>query len=142
MKKFNVYHDFNAEGFNIDHIAVGPTGIFAIETKGRAKRSKTENENWKVEFNGKKLKFPGWTETKPVEQARIQANWLKKWIQQATGENLNVFPVLAIPGWYINRKGNSDILIYNGKNPSFLEKRNAILTEKQVRTVSFQIEKE
>lgn len=35
---FNVYHDFPADGFNIDHIAIGPTGVFAIEVKGRVNR--------------------------------------------------------------------------------------------------------
>ncbi len=34
---FNIFHDFPAQkNFNIDHIAIGPQGIFAIETKGRA----------------------------------------------------------------------------------------------------------
>jgi hypothetical protein len=43
---FNIFHDFPAQkNFNIDHIAVGPQGIFAIETKGRAKFKKTENDN-------------------------------------------------------------------------------------------------
>ena len=34
---FRVFHDFPAGEFNIDHIVVGKTGIFAVETKGRAK---------------------------------------------------------------------------------------------------------
>jgi len=32
-----VYHDFPAGKFNIDHIVVGPPGVFAIETKARSK---------------------------------------------------------------------------------------------------------
>lgn len=34
---FKIFHDFPANQFNIDHIAIGPSGVFAIETKGRAK---------------------------------------------------------------------------------------------------------
>ena len=63
-------------------------------------------------------------------------------MQQATAENINVTPVLALPGWYITRKAKSDILIYNGKNSDFMAKGNAILTEKQIQTIAFQIEKE
>jgi hypothetical protein len=69
---FKIYHDFPADRFNIDHIAIGPTGIFAIETKGRAKQIKAENENWKLTFDGESLRFPGWTEKQPVQQARRQ----------------------------------------------------------------------
>jgi hypothetical protein len=140
--KFKVYNDFQTKKFNIDHIAIGPTGIFAIETKGRSKSVKQENENWKVEFDGQKLKFPGWVETKPLEQAIRQANWLKNWIQQATAENINVVPVIALPGWYITRKSKSEIRVYNGKNSCFLAKGSAILTDKQIQTIAFQIEKE
>jgi hypothetical protein len=34
---FYVYHDFFFDKFNIDHIVVGPSGVFAIETKARSK---------------------------------------------------------------------------------------------------------
>jgi len=140
--KFKVYNDFQTKKFNIDHIAVGPTGVFAIETKGRSKFAKHENNNWKLEFDGQKLIFPGWIETEPVEQALRQANWLKNWIRKATAENINVTPVLAIPGWYIIRKAKTKLLIYNGKNSTFLAQGDVVLSQKQIQTISFQIEKE
>jgi len=34
---FEIYHDVPFEGFNIDHVPVGPPGIFAVETKTRRK---------------------------------------------------------------------------------------------------------
>lgn len=137
---FKVFHDFPARKFNIDHIAVGPTGVFAIETKGRARIKKQENENWKVEFDGEKLNFPGWVETKPIAQAKRQAKWLQKWISEATGENIPVTPVLAIPGWFITRKISSNLKIYNGKHSSFLAKSSPSITSKQIQVISFQIE--
>jgi len=140
--KFKVYNDFQTKKFNIDHIAVGPTGVFAIETKGRSKFAKHENNNWKLEFDGQKLIFPGWLETEPVEQALRQANWLKNWLRKATAENINVTPVLAIPGWYITRKAKTELLIYNGKNSIFLAQGDVVLSQKQIQTISFQIEKE
>lgn len=36
-KSAAVFHDFPAEGFNVDHVLVAPNGVFAIETKGRSK---------------------------------------------------------------------------------------------------------
>ena len=139
---FNIFHDFPAQkNFNIDHIAVGPQGIYAVETKGRAKFEKTENENWKIEFDGEKLLFPRWVETKPVAQAIRQAKWLQKWIENSTGDSHYVTPVLAIPGWFIKQTKPSELKISNGKNFDFLSKGTAVLTEKQIGVISFQIEK-
>ena len=136
---FNVYHDLQADNFNIDHVAVGHTGIFSIETKGRSKLLKAENNNWKVDFDGKRLIFPGWEETKPINQTINQSKWLKKFIQDTTGEKINVTPVIALSGWYITRKEKSSILTINGKNIDFIAKGARVLTDKQIQSISFQI---
>lgn len=137
---FFVFHDFPADGFNIDHVLVGPTGVFAVETKGRAKSRVAENENWKIEFDGKKLIFPGWTQTKPITQAKNQAQWLSKWLQKATGVPCNVEPVLVIPGWYIKRTAPSNVRVFNGKKSEFLAKGKAVLTPQQIMAIVHQID--
>jgi len=137
---FKVYHDFPAEGFNIDHIAIGPTGVFAIETKGRSKQVNVEKENWKLTFDGDTLRFPGWTERKPVQQAKRQAKDLSKWIESAIGEQQSVVPVLAIPGWFITRKKQSNLRIYNGKGSYYLAKGQVVLSDKQIKAISHQVE--
>ena len=137
---FNIFHDFPADGFNIDHIAVGPTGIFAFETKGRAKHRIAENKNWEVHFDGNKLIFPGWTEDKPILQAINQAKWLGRWIQKSTGTEYKVDPILIIPGWYVKRTGPSDLKIYNGKNSNFLSKGKTVLFPEQIQAISYQID--
>ncbi len=139
-KGFKVYHDFPADGFNIDHIAIGPTGVFAIETKGRSKQVKAEKGNWELTFDGKTLKFPGWSESKPITQAISQARWLNLWLSSATGEAQTVTPVLAIPGWYIKRTQPSKLLIYNGKKSEFLANGAKVLSGKRIKAISHQIE--
>ncbi len=139
---FKIFHDFPADNFNIDHIAVGPTGVYAIETKGRPKPAKARNENWKVSFDGNALIFPNWKDQASLKQARRQAAWLQKWIKNSTQESINVTPVLALAGWFIERKANSDIIIYNGKNSSFIERKPKQLNEKQIQNIAFQIAKE
>lgn len=114
-----VYHDFFAEDFNIDHVVVGPNGVFAVETKGRAKPI---NRNGSVEreviYDGDALHFPTHVEDKSLKQAEYQAKWLEKWLTSAVGEHVSVTPVLAIPGWYINKTKPRGIPVINGKNPS------------------------
>jgi len=137
---FHLFHDFPADGFNIDHILVGPTGVFAIETKGRAKSRVAEKENWKLDYDGNKLIFPEWTETKPLQQAKSQAKWLSGWLSKTTGISLNVAPVLAIPGWWINRTAPGGMAVYNGKNSGFLAKGNVVLASQQIKSVVHQID--
>jgi hypothetical protein len=139
-----VYHDFPADKFNIDHIVIGPTGIFAIETKGRSKPSKGNDSqnNREVIYDGKYLKFPGWTEAKPLEQATIQAKWLQDWITKAIGEPVKVRPVLAIPGWFIKRTEPNGIPVINGKNCTafFLSSKVGLMDDTLVKRIAFSIE--
>jgi hypothetical protein len=111
-----VYHDFPAEGFNIDHIVISPQGVFAVETKGYTKPgAKSGKESAKVTFDGKVLKFPTWTTSEPIEQADRQAKWLSKWATSATGEQVLALPVVALPGWFVERTGRSIVRVYSGR---------------------------
>src|SRR5580765_3182831 len=111
-----VYHDFPAEGFNIDHIVISLQGVFAVETKGYTKPGDLPaKEGAKVTFDGKVLKFPTWTTREPIEQAERQAQWLSKWASSATGEQVLAWPVVALPGWFVERTGRSIVRVYSGR---------------------------
>lgn len=112
-----VFHDFPADKFNIDHVVVGESGVYAVETKGRTKPiKKGAQASWEVNYDGNTLGFPGWSETKPLEQAKHQASWLQEWLSGAVGERIAVKPVLVLPGWYVKRTGQGGIWVSNGKN--------------------------
>ena len=99
-----VFHDVPFEGFNIDHVAALPQGVFAIETKGRSKPADGGDKAHVVEFYGDRLEFPGWTDSETPVQAKRQAASLAGWLSKATGESTSVLPVIAIPGWYVQAK--------------------------------------
>jgi hypothetical protein len=137
-----VYHDFPAEGFNIDHVVIGPAGVYAVETKGRPKPDKGGGqEEARVVYDGKRLQFPGWSETEPIAQARRQAQWLAQWLKSAVGEPVPVFPALALPGWYIDRKAR-DMVVFNAKNPGFLATPRGAraLSDEIIQRVAHQVE--
>lgn len=137
-----VYHDFPAEDFNIDHIVIGPAGVYAVETKGRAKPDKGRGkEEALVVYDGKSLQFPGWQETEPIAQAKRQAQWLANWLKNAVGEPVPVQPALALPGWFIERKGR-DMVVFNSKNPDFLAKPRGerVLSDEMIQRVAHQVE--
>lgn len=137
-----IFHDFPAENFNIDHIAISPGGVFAVETKGRAK---PDNGGGKADaliiFDGKRLTFPGWFEIEPLAQAKRQAEWLSKWLSSAVGETVAVTGVVVLPGWYIDRKGAGDVKVLSGKEIYHLKKMNVSrLTPEMIQRIAHQVE--
>lgn len=95
-----VLHDIPAGDFNIDHVVVAPHAVFAIETKSRRKPG-TGKASANVSYDGTCLQFPGWKETRPIEQARAIADWLAKYLREETGEPVVVYPVVCLPGWFV-----------------------------------------
>ncbi|MBL4774595.1 MAG: NERD domain-containing protein [Mariprofundus sp.] len=141
---FFVYHDFQAKGFNIDHVLVGPNGIFAVETKARSKPDRGNNAiDSKVVFDSQRLIFPDYQESASIDQAKRQAKWLSQWIGSAVGENIPVTPLLVIPGWWVEIKTKPiGIMLTNGTNLNFITRMNsnALLSEKQIKQVTHQLE--
>ena len=137
-----VYHDFQADNFNIDHIVIAANGVFAIETKGRSKPDRGRGqEDVKVTYDNQTLQFPTWREKEPIEQAKRQAMWLSQWLSKVVGEQVAVKPVLALPGWFVDRK-SKEMLIYNGKNPQYLMKitSETSLSPEMIQRVAHQVD--
>lgn len=140
---YYVFHDFQAKNYNIDHVLVGSDGVFAVETKGRSKPIRKDGKSdFKVLYDGEKLKFPDHNDELSIEQAKRQATSLQKWLSSAVGESITVTPILAIPGWYIERTSNKGILVVNGKNITkvLATSGNLKLNEKLITQIAHQLE--
>ena len=140
---YRVFHDFPADKFNIDHILIGPPGVFAVETKARSKPiSNNAQADVLVTFDGTALNYPNYRDTASVEQARRQATWLGEWLAKATGEKVTVYPILAIPGWYVERiVQKTGILAANPKQVrGALQKVSQNLDHKMIQRISHQVE--
>lgn len=118
---FYVYHDFPADKFNIDHIVVGPKGVFAVETKTRSKPStKNRVEDATVKYDGRMLYFPKGDDFKTTDQATRQASWLSNWLGKAIGEPIAARAIVALPGWFVKRTSSEGIPVVNPKQFSSL----------------------
>lgn len=104
-----VLHDLPAEGFNIDHVVIGPRAVFAIETKSFRKPvrwlARTEQQAHEVAYDGKRLVFPDFTTDAPLVQAKRQAEWLRRFLRDSVGRDVPVHAVVALPGWFIQSSG-------------------------------------
>ncbi len=114
---FEIYHDVPFEGFNIDHVLVGPRGVYIVETKTRRKPLyETGDKQFRVQFDGKFLLWPWGTDSHGIQQAKNNGRTLSSWLSSATGEPVWAHPILALPGWLVERKAPSDdIYIVNPK---------------------------
>ena len=99
-----VIHDLPGSGFNVDHVVIGTQGVFAIETKTW---SKPTSGDPRIQFDGSNLVVAGTRPSRdPVVQARAQASWVAKTLEELTGRRYPVRPVVVFPGWFIERAPN------------------------------------
>lgn len=140
---YHVFHDLPAtDRFNIDHVVVGPAGVFAVETKMRSKRDYSGKKGALVRFEEDTLRFPSFQDTKAIEQARNQGKWLAKFVSKSVGKTIPVTPVVGLPGWYIERgRHDGSVLVYNPVNgEKLITNRPKVLDEQTVQQVAYQVD--
>jgi hypothetical protein len=129
-KGYQVFHDFLGAGFNIDHVLIGPAGVFTIETKTR---TKPEREKATVSYDGRSVRIAGWEPSRnPVIQARAQAAWLREMLRQHAETDVWVRSVVVFPGWWIDESANqtSDTWVLNpDRLPAYLERQPNVLSK-------------
>lgn len=116
-KGCQVLHDIPADGFNLDHVVIGTHAVYMVETKSRMKPG-TGQRSARVSYDGKRLHFPDHATSQPLDQARHEARWLAKYLHEAVGESVRVFPVVALPGWYVDQQRGAheaDVIVLNPK---------------------------
>jgi hypothetical protein len=136
---YEVFHDIIGDGFNVDHVLIGPAGIFTVETKTHSKRK----GNPLVVFDGNKVLIDGLEpDRNPVVQAKAQASWLRELLSESTGHNYDVRPVIVYPGWFVDSKGsrNKTIWVLNPKGlPTFLDHEPLQISPEDAQLVSYHL---
>jgi hypothetical protein len=144
---FRVFHDVPCgdakSPFNIDHVAVGPAGVFAIETKTRRKgRSREGFAAHEIIYDGQVLAYPWGEDRHGLDQALRRARWLENWLGLLLGQQPVVQPILTFPGWMIIRRGSGDVVVLNPKElPAALVSRDLpVLTAEQIDLIARQLD--
>ena len=143
---FDVFHDYpidpNGKSGNIDHIVVGPNGVFAIETK--AVRKPTDDsiaKNYEVSFDGKSLKYPHFsTKRGGMTQAIHNAQFLSKELSASLDEPIQVHPILTLPGWFVDSSSKSPLSVLNPKNiRANILRKDSVIDESLQRKIAHRI---
>lgn len=159
---YHIYHDLPAEGrtgsFNLDHVVVGPSGLFVVETKTRRKpNAEAQNKDHKVVYDGKSLRWPQaaakggglYEDKEALQQVQWQVDWLEKLVQKRLNLRVTATPVLVVPGWWIERQDKGPVRVVNEKElpncirgKSLLDTRTVDLIQRlldnECRTVPFE----
>lgn len=140
---YRVFHDVpGGPDWNLDHVAVGPGGVFAIETKTRRRREplphRKENE---VVFNGEELQFAWFNDRDSIGQARRNAESLAKFLTSSTGERVEAKAILALPGWWVTLRAKCDVAILSGRQVAgFIRGCRPILEEARIQRIAHQLD--
>jgi hypothetical protein len=97
---FFVFHDVPSGDANVDHVLIGPQGVFTIETKTHTKPLRGE---CKVSVVDGVVRANGFVlDRNPIVQAKAQAGWLRNFLAESQF-NVRVWPVVVFPGWFVER---------------------------------------
>jgi hypothetical protein len=114
---YRVFHDFLITDKprsirNIDHIVVGPNGVFAVETKTRRKVKGENGANVTVLENA--LQYPWGLDQRDLAQAQNDTAWLADWLSRMTDQPVSVGSILVLPGWFIDRRAKPAVTVLSG----------------------------
>lgn len=136
-----VLHDIVGAGFNLDHVLIGPKGVFAIETKTRSKPARGQPV---IHVNDLGVRIGnGKARDESIIQAAAQRAWLRTQLKDMTGRDYRVRSVLVFPGWYVERSTHSitpEIWVLNPKAlPTFIGNEPDTLSDADQRLVTYNL---
>lgn len=132
---YEVFHDCCFDDFNVDHVAIGPGGIFAIETKTRTKPS----GDARVTYDGRQVLVNGLAPDRdPVAQARAGASRIGEILAEYAGIQTQVRPVVLFPGWFVEgRSTGAETWVLNPKAfMVWVERESPRLSPEQIRVLA------
>jgi hypothetical protein len=136
---YRVAHDLTRDGFNIDHVVVGPAGVFAIETKFRS-------GSGEITFrNGEGLFIDGRPEEKDsLKQARGNAREVHQIIKENCRLDEWVWPLVVFVGeWRVKNDWHStDARVFTTNSlVTHIVNQQPRLTQSEIKLIATHLER-
>jgi hypothetical protein len=136
---YRIFHDLRRDGFNIDHVVVGPAGVFAIETKFRS-------GSGEITFrNGEGLFVAGRPEEKDcLKQARGNAREVSRIVKENCGVHRWVNPLVVFVGeWRVkNQWRDTDARVLTPEQLGrYFDQRQPELTRSEIKLIASHLER-
>jgi hypothetical protein len=128
-----VVHDVSVPGFRINHVVVAPSGVFAVRTLTRRRGGRGRGkEDVTVYVQGDELRFPDGVDLKSVPRARKAAQLLADRLREPVGRAVEVRPVLALPGWFVDSRSATDVPVVNPRDAGRLLAGARVLDDRAI----------
>jgi uncharacterized membrane protein len=123
------FHDLAFPGFNVDHVVVGPAGVFVVETKSHA--GKVTSEGDRLLLNGRP------PEKDFVNQTWSQTYHIRDLLKGRLGKEVQVKPVLCFSRAFVQVRGTvKGVAVVNGGYlNTFIGKQKPVLGAEDVARV-------
>lgn len=135
---WQLFHDIPGKRGNIDHVLVGPGGVYTIETKFRSKPSSIKGkEGATARYDGEAIHFPTGKDALAIQQAAAVSHELARQLSGRLGKSIPVTPVVSLPGWLVSssvRPTRDQVLVINPKFHGLFKRSQALdsILQKQV----------
>jgi hypothetical protein len=136
---YRIVHDIVGNGFNIDHVVIGPAGVFAVETKYRSGWGEIEFRNGEGLFVGGRKE-----ENDPLSQARGNAKAVNQLIKEMCGLYKWVTPLVVFVGdWKIKNKWrDTDTRVFSTDQVvRYFEDQQPELKRSEIRLIASHLER-
>ena len=106
-----VFHDVPVPSGVVDHVMVGPSGIYAVNVVARRTSKSGESR-----ISGDEVQFRPARKAHDVTETDTAVSELAHELSKQVGHNVRVRSVIAVPGWDISSQTGSDHLLVNERN--------------------------
>jgi hypothetical protein len=135
-RDFFVFHDVPNGDANIDHVLIGPRGVYAIETKTLSKPVRGQAS---IRFADGRLLADGRPlERDPIVQAKAEARWLYNFFAESQFKRF-VQPVVVFPGWFVEKfdmKAAGVWVLEPKALDAFIDNEPIVLSQDEVRAMA------
>lgn len=138
-KGYRVFHDVPGPNYNVDHVVIGPNGVFAVETKSHPKTQ----QGFTAEFDGTTIQYPDWVDSEAVRQGLRQARSVSKHLTKACGRPIAARGVVVLPGWNVrqSKRTRECVVMSSGQiQREFPRLRGERQDAEQIQAIAHQIE--
>src|SRR5690606_8660922 len=106
--------------WNIDHLVIGPSGVYVIETKHRTKGDPKD----KIHFDGNTVRIGNARPTTdPIDQVRRNVRDVRAMLDKAGMRDVPVRGVVCYPGWWVEQAPGADASDVRVLNPKQMFQR-------------------
>ncbi|MDD3183149.1 MAG: nuclease-related domain-containing protein [Alphaproteobacteria bacterium] len=140
-KGYCILHDIDTGRANIDHILIGPSGIYTIETKAWRKPLFGPTVISYDDAVVRKNKGRGYE--KPIRQAKAESKLVQCYLSKTCGRSFDVRPLVVFVGWFVEQPSNVDSLpvwaLHPEQIPFYLNKSRKSLSQDDIKLVTYHL---